>query len=93
MDNNLEKLTQEIKLVCNDFYNQDKLKQEYLNLKDKHKEAIRLLESLNDGDEAQRELIIKNRLSLHKMLEYYRARRNLIADMIEDEAWLYANLT
>lgn len=90
---NTEKLTQEINLVCDEFFSQYSLKEEYLHLKEQHKKVISLIEGLTDDLESHKELICKYRVSLYKIRDYYKTRRNLIADMIQDEAWLYANLT
>lgn len=75
---------EEANLIITEFYNQDRLKQEFIDIKQKHKEVMALIDEMPIGEDRRKLLVIR---------EHYRMRMNLISNIIEDERWLYSNLT
>lgn len=88
---NTYEIEEEMYTVLGVFFNQDTLKKEYLILKEEQKRVIDLIDNIHSCEDFT--ITPRNKTLLFTAREYYRIRINLIADMIEDEAWLYSNLT
>lgn len=88
---NTYEIEEEMYTVLGVFFNQDTLKKEYLILKEEQKRVIDLIDNIHSCEDF--DIAPRNKTLLFTAREYYRVRINLITDMIEDEAWLYSNLT
>lgn len=85
-----EHMTNEMKAICDNFHNQERLKKEFLEVQEKYNEVCDVLNRmiLPMKNEEGIDVVHGCRLQLVKIKDYYQNRRYWLEQFIVDNKWI-----